>query len=442
MLFKLLTYVQPTHYFGIQRLDGTTIYPNPKELPAPHRKAPHKPPEFRSSEAQAYDQSWKALYQGYIGDVPTISEISEVPLEDEYRFLRTQVHPIWVVYTYLLRLLSWHHPIKELKAFRRSRGIKRQDLYKHPIQHPDYEDYTSTLINTPPLVSIIIPTLNRYQYLKDVLHDIDAQDYKNIELIVVDQSEPFNPQFYDQFKTEIQLVRQEEKALWLARNTAIKQAKGEYLLFFDDDSRVASNWISEHLKALDYFKADISSGVSISQVGDNVPKHYAYFKISDQLDTGNVLIKKEVFKTIGLFDRQFEMQRMGDGEFGCRAYLHGYRNVSNPHAQRLHLKVGSGGLRSMGAWDAFRTKYLWQPRPIPSVLYYFRRYYGKKRTVLAILKTVPLAIMPYKYKGNAVITFAGLLLLVFIWPIVVFQVARSWHLASQKLKEGPLIEPL
>jgi GT2 family glycosyltransferase len=87
-----------------------------------------------------------------------------------------------------------------------------------------------------------------------------------------------------------------------------------------------------------------------------VPQNYSFFRVSDQIDTGNVLIKRDVFQTIGLFDRQFEKQRMGDGEYGLRAYLEGFLNVSNPYAKRLHLKVGTGGLRQMGSWDGFRPK--------------------------------------------------------------------------------------
>ena len=63
-----------------------------------------------------------------------------------------------------------------------------------------------------------------------------------------------------------------------------------------------------------FFNADISSGVSISVVGDTVPKNYSFFRRSDQLDTGNVLLKKSLFKTIGLFDRQFEKTTHGEME--------------------------------------------------------------------------------------------------------------------------------
>jgi len=160
------------------------------------------------------------------------------------------------------------------------------------------------------------------------------------------------------------------------------------------------------------------------------------------LDTGNVLIKRDVFKAIGLFDCQYEKQRMGDGEYGLRAYLHGFVNISNPKAERLHLKVGTGGLRQMGSWDGFRPKKMFSPRPIPSVVYQFRKYYGTKMTVYSLLRSVPPSIIPYKYKGNKKLILAAYLSLLMIWPLILMQVLISWKKATIKLNEGSLIKKI
>ena len=338
--------------------------------------------------------------------------------------------------------MSFKNPFVEIPAYIKTRKIKKSNYLDQPLEHHLYDSYTSKLLGQKPLVSVVIPTLNRYQYLKDVLKDLEKQDYSNFEVIIVDQSNPFEKSFYKSFNLEINLIHQQEKALWLARNKAIEVSKGNYILLFDDDSRVKSDWISNHLKCLDFFNATISSGVSISQQGAEVPKHYSFFRVSSQLDTGNVLIKKEVFQKIGLFDRQFEKQRMGDGEFGLRAYLEGFLNISNPYAKRLHLKVGTGGLREMGSWDAFRPKKWFAPRPIPSVLYFFRKYFGTKRAILALLKTVPPSIIPYRFKKNKKLLLLGGLISLFLFPIILIQVLISWRKASEKLNQGAQIREL
>ena len=437
MLFKFLKYLQPTHYFGLKLNNGNLIFPKLKDTVATRYIDDEN---YKTSLAKEYDKSWRALHSGYINYTDCIHNAEDVTVFDNYVFARKYFSKAWVYYTFAIRLLSFVNPIKECRALLLSRHVKRYTIANDLLDYKDYEGFKSQLVSETPMVSVIIPTLNRYRYLKDVLQDLELQDYTNFEVIIVDQSEPFQSDFYDAFNLAINVTYQSEKALWLARNTAIKASKGDYILLFDDDSRVESDWIRQHLRCLDYFQATISSGVSISKVGDKIPEHYAYFKISDQLDTGNVLLKKSIFKTIGLFDRQFEKQRMGDGEFGLRSHLYGFKNVSNPYAKRLHLKVNSGGLRDMGSWDAFRTENLFQPRPIPSVLYFFRRYYGKKRALLSILRTVPLSVIPYKYKGNKPMLLLGSAIAVLLLPLLLYQVIKSWRLSSRKLAEGPKIE--
>ncbi len=442
MLFIFLKYLQPTHYFQLWKHDGGSVFPKADVLPHSVRSELIVDDSYNSDLAKYYDLSWQALQCGYIGTCDTYTKFENVPVIDNYRFARKYFSSFWVLYVLIVRVLSFHNPLTEVVGWWNTRTVTRSKYLETPIEYPGYATFESELIKQQPLVSVIIPTLNRYPYLRDVLLDLEQQDYTHFEVIIVDQSAPFEPDFYTNFQLDVHVVHQEEKALWLARNTAIKMAKGDYILLFDDDSRVAKDWIREHLRGLDFFKADLSSGVSISEVGAPTPAHYAYFKISDQLDTGNVLLKRSIFEAIGLFDRQFEKQRMGDGEFGLRSYLAGYLNIAHPYAKRLHLKVGSGGLRDMGSWDAFRTKSLLDPRPIPSVLYYFRSYWGNTAARWSLLRTVPLSIMPYRFKGSKPMMLLGMLVSLFILPLVIFQVLKSWRLSSKKLNQGALIEQI
>ena len=442
MLFSFLKYLKSTHYFSLPNNRGEFIYPIVSKISEKDMENLTLDKGYSTKKAQEYDLSYQALEKGYIGSADRIKNIEKLLVVDEYRFIKKYFSTFWYVYVFIIRLLTFHNPVKEVYAFFKSLGVKRVVLSKSSYQHKDWQTFDSELLQKAPKVSVIIPTLNRYKYLKDVLEDLEKQEFKNFDVIVMDQSEPFEENFYDAFDLDIKLQYQEEKALWLARNNAVKLSNSDYLLFFDDDSRVSKDWILNHLKCLDFFKADISSGISISVVGAKVPDNYTYFKYSSQLDTGNVLIKKEVFKTIGLFDRQYEKQRMGDGEFGLRSYLHSFVNISNPLAERLHLKVGTGGLRQMGSWDGFRPKKWFSPRPIPSVIYQFRKYYGIKMTIFSLMRLVPQSIVPYSYKGKKKMIIMSYLSLFLIWPIIVFQVLKSWHKASLKLKQGALIKKI
>ena len=442
MLFSFLKYLQPTHYFTLFNKNGELIYPLFSALSETDFENLELDSGYFSEIAKKYDISYQALEKGYIGCAQKITTIEKIPVADEYHFVKKYFSTFWYVYTFIIRLLTLHNPIKEVSGFLRSIRVKRYNLSNKLFIHKKWNSFESSLIKKSRKVSVVIPTLNRYEYLKDVLKDLESQDYKNFDVIVIDQSEPFQKKFYEVFDLDIKLVYQEEKALWLARNIAVEISDADYLLFFDDDSRVDPDWISSHFKCLEFFNADISSGVSISLVGAKVPEDYTYFKHSSQLDTGNVMIKREVFKKIGLFDRQYEKQRMGDGEFGLRAYLYGFVNISNPKAKRLHLKVGTGGLRQMGSWDGFRPKKWFSPRPIPSVLYQFRMYYGVKMTFYLLLRSVPLSLIPYKYKSDKKMIAFSYLSLVVIWPLILIQVLISWKRATIKLNEGAFIKKI
>lgn len=438
MLFEFLKYLHPTHYFQLFRNDGSSIFPIMEKLPREILEQLEAEPKFESELARQYDLSWQAINKGYIGETETYTSFGKVAVADQYRFLRKYFHSAWVLYVLMLRLLSFKNPIREIAGFKKSSNVKRSDYLKRPIRYQAWEAMESSLIAEKPLVSVVIPTLNRYKYLKDVLADFEKQTFTNFEILIVDQSQPFQRDFCKDFNLRINHIHQEEPALWLARNTAIEQALGSIIALSEDDVRIGPDWLENHLKCLDFFKADISAGVFYPE-GSSIPEDRSFFAVASQFATGNAMLYKRVFKEIGLFDRQFEKQRMGDGEFGLRAYLNGFKSISNPFASCIDVKAGTGGLREMGSWDAFRPKKLFAPRPIPSVLYLFRKYYGRQRSLLAIIKTVPQAIIPYKYKKNKKMLGLGVVISLFLFPFVLIQVGVSWRMATRKLKEGAMI---
>jgi len=439
MIFNFLQYLKPIWYFNLKASADFGYFPTESQLKESGISI-EKDTNYEDSRAQEHDLAWTAFQSGFINknykEGINIWETTSFSTADEYRFLRKNFHKAWVYYVFFVRLVTFKNPFTEIAGFFKNRDVNRVDYSKNIISKEDYEGFESKLVALQPFVSVVIPTLNRYEYLKDVLRDLENQTYKNFEVIIVDQTDAFRDDFYQGWKLDLKYWFQEEKALWRARNEAIQTAKGDYILLYDDDSLVEANWIVEHLKCLDYFQADLSSGVSISTVGAEVPKHYSYFRWSDQLDTGNVLLKKSIFTQIGFFDRQFEKQRMGDGEYGLRTYLSGYKNISNHKAKRIHLKVSEGGLRQMGSWDGWRPKKLLGPRPVPSVLYLSRKYFGTGKSRLYILHSILPSLVPYQFKGNRFLKIFSFVLIPFLLPLVTYQVYKSWSLSSVMLKEG------
>lgn len=445
MIFNYLKYIKPIWYFNLKPSKDFCYFPT-----IHHLEEADFPfgidANYKTKIGQERDVAWTAFQQGFIKTASqeglNIWKKESIPAHDEYVFLRKNFHQAWVIYAVLIRIFTFHNPFLEFFYFFKTRNVKRFDYSKNHHNSVQYEAFDSKLIKSNPLISVVIPTLNRYEYLRDVLKDLESQTYKNFEVIIVDQTDDFQANFYKGWNLNLHFWFQEEKALWKARNEAIQFSKGDYILLYDDDSLVQSDWIFQHLKTLDFFDADISSGVSISKIGAEVPKHYSYFRWSEQLDTGNVLMERTIFEKIGLFDRQFEKQRMGDGEYGLRAYLAGFKNISNHRAKRIHLKVSQGGLRQMGSWDGWRPKKLFGPRPFPSVLYLSRKYFGTTMSIFYVVHSILPSLIPYQFKKNKVLKFFSFILIPFLFPLLSFQVVKSWKLATEKIKEGEKIEKL
>lgn len=465
MLFKFNKYITPNWYYNIStnKSKHNGFFVDYRTMSIDHQNLIDVCKDYPSEDATLCDAAFQILQKGIMDDgakpitvrpkkqkkviirlfgdrdITIDRSVLITDKTDNYRFVRRFYGSAHASVILVMRLLSLHNPFTELIAYFKTRGAKRVPLYQSngfTEYKEQYDHFESKIFESNPKVSVIIPTLNRYEYLKDVMIDLENQVYKNFEVIVVDQSDPYNEDFYKGWSLDLKYHHQEEKALWLARNFAIKSAVGEYILLYDDDSRVDPDWISQHLKCLDFFRCDVSSGVSLSVLGAKIPEDYAYFKWSGQIDTGNVMFAKSMMADTGMFDRQFEKQRMGDGEYGLRSYLCGKKNISNPYAKRIHLKVQSGGLRLMGAWDAFQNAKIFAPKPIPSVLYLVRKYFGNNTARVLLAFSIPFTLLPYKYKGINKMKIVSLFLFIIFLPVAIIPVIRSWHQASVKLKEG------
>ncbi len=87
-----------------------------------------------------------------------------------------------------------------------------------------------------PLFSVIIPTYNRAALLGEALESVFAQEFRDYEVIVVDDgSTDGTPEVLQYYGDRIRLFHQENKGPGAARNTGIRQAQGDYVAFLDSD---------------------------------------------------------------------------------------------------------------------------------------------------------------------------------------------------------------
>ena len=113
------------------------------------------------------------------------------------------------------------------------------------------------------LVSIIIPVYNVGEFLVECVESIQAQEYDNIEVLLVDDgSTDGSGALCDTLASESQKVvaiHQPNMGPSVARNTGVRAASGDYVAFIDSDDIVHPYYISELVAMLEGADADISS---------------------------------------------------------------------------------------------------------------------------------------------------------------------------------------
>lgn len=94
-------------------------------------------------------------------------------------------------------------------------------------------------------VSVLICTYNREDMLVNTLKDVVAQKTDNVEIVVIDQTEKHTvdtENYLHEISPLIKLIKQ-EPSLTKARNRALREAKGNVLIFIDDDVRLSRDFI-------------------------------------------------------------------------------------------------------------------------------------------------------------------------------------------------------
>ncbi len=113
---------------------------------------------------------------------------------------------------------------------------------------------------SPVLVSVIIPTFNSVATIHDTLESVLAQDYPNLEIIVVnDGSTDDVVEQLQKYGDKITLINQENAGQGTARNNGASLSKGEFLAFLDADDVWDNGVIAKHIKILNDFPEALAS---------------------------------------------------------------------------------------------------------------------------------------------------------------------------------------
>jgi glycosyltransferase involved in cell wall biosynthesis len=185
-----------------------------------------------------------------------------------------------------------------------------------------------------PLISVIIPVYNGERYLAEAIESVLAQGYTLLEVILIDDGSADQSAAVARQYKEVQYFYQPNSGLSAALNHGISQATGRFFAFLDADDLWVENKISLQMAAFDkdhdleaVFGQHIRFYTRESGASDMGTKKVFDDKILPALFKGAMLIKRESFFRVGLFDTALTL---GD-------FVDWYKRASEVHLKTLIL---------------------------------------------------------------------------------------------------------
>lgn len=224
-----------------------------------------------------------------------------------------------------------------------------------------------------PLVSVCIPAYNCEKYIEDTLNCLCAQNYPNIELIMINDGSTDHTLTLAKnvVDSRLRLVNVPNGGAARARNLAYQYAKGEYIIFFDADDYIQPDFISRQIDRsnnrtdiivlsgwgrfynddLNTFKADDTPD------GEITFKEWItlyWYHCNPMTNPGRALIPAAVIKKAGLWNEELSLN--DDLEFFTRIFLNSSVIVFNKDAV-FYYRSGINGLSGKTGNEANESLY-------------------------------------------------------------------------------------
>jgi len=180
-----------------------------------------------------------------------------------------------------------------------------------------------------PLVSVIIPTYNRVEFLGEAIESVLDQSYQNYEILVIDDGSIIDVKSkLKPYLDKIKYIYQKNQGLAAARNRGIKESKGEYVAFLDDDDLFEVDKLKTQVAVLEgdskvgfvysdgYIFKNTDPGALIFDAASGrlqKPELFAeLFFMNPNVFVSALLIKRECFDQLGGFDENLSQNEDGD----------------------------------------------------------------------------------------------------------------------------------
>ena len=175
-----------------------------------------------------------------------------------------------------------------------------------------------------PLISVVIPTIGKPEYLVQSIQSVIKQKLKVSEIIIVDgNEEKFLDEAIESFKfnNNIKIIKNINGNASENRNLGVKKSENDFIAFLDDDDIWLPNYLEESYNSLLKSKSSVVICWLNYMKGDsifpfkNIKKDLKInnlFFYNPGIIGSNIFIKKEIFNQINGFDESLEISEDKD----------------------------------------------------------------------------------------------------------------------------------
>lgn len=277
-----------------------------------------------------------------------------------------------------------------------------------------------------PKVSIITVNFNGLRFLKDFLESIKNLNYKNIELIFVDNaSTDGSVEYLRRNWPEIKVMDNEKNfGFSVANNIAAEGASGEYLFFLNNDTKVHPEAVSELVKKMSVSEElgicgckmmsydggkCFHTGIGVDMFGFPVAGGGTFYAEGSAL-----MIRSQLFKAVGGFDPAYFMFHE-DIDLAWRVWLSGHQVAAISEAVVYHSVGASAGGTALIKEGQYKSTY-------------FRRYFSERNNIRTLLKNYGFPILPFVLIAYFLINLAEMVFfLIFLKPKVIFCYLKAYY---------------
>jgi glycosyltransferase involved in cell wall biosynthesis len=222
-------------------------------------------------------------------------------------------------------------------------------------------------------VSVVMPTYNRAFILKLVLDSLMDQTYKNYEIVLVDDgSGDSTLEMLKKYPADkLKVICQENQGPAGARNTGIRNASGDIILFIDSDVICPRDLIETHVKNHQESEWLIVQGqlVRIIDLDQAFKAPFNMWHYSRSFfDTANVSVRKKHLEKAGGFDAKSFKKGWEDLDIGLRLLKSGLK--AKRLVKEAYVWHYEGNFSHENVLDFFEDRY----REGQAALSFYRKY--------------------------------------------------------------------